>query len=481
VQELSDNALLQEYVERDSGEAFAALVTRHVNKVYSIALRHTRNPHQAEEITQAVFVILAKKARDLSRAVILSGWLCRTARLTALTFLRSEIRRARREQEANMQNLPNETESELWPQIAPLLDAAMAGLSKADYHAIVLRFFDGKSLKEIGVVLGASEDTVRKRVNRAVEKLRLFFTKRGVVVPAAALTAAMAANSVQGAPIVLAKTATAVALTKGATASASTLALTKGALEIMALSKTKTAIVVALGVLLFGGTAGITVKEVSAYRGEVWQRKYDTSILNTITPQTKILPALRSHDPNLHAWGGGNGKWVGLGVGSIAIVQAAYDVSLGRMIFSVPMPEGSYDFISCRRDAPQEALQQAIKNRFGLVGRRVLIETNVLALTLRKRDAPGLQPSTDPADQNNNLGPDNIMCVYAPMSKLVEYLEDVLGTTVVDRTGLTGYFDIYVHWDGKPEGLKQVMLPQLGMELVPGRENVEFVVVEKAN
>src|SRR6267142_6484339 len=133
MQELDDIALLRQYTEQNSEEAFATLVTRHVNKVYSVALRHTRNPHQAEEITQAVFVILARKANKLRRHVALSGWLYQTARLTAVTFIRSEIRRARREQEAHMQTLLNENESDssrqsgaetnIWTQIAPLLDA----------------------------------------------------------------------------------------------------------------------------------------------------------------------------------------------------------------------------------------------------------------------------------------------------------------------------------------------------------------------
>ena len=185
--ELDDSVLLKEYVEHGSEEAFATLVARHVNKVYSIALRHTRNAHQAEEITQAVFVILARKSRQLSKRVILSGWLCRTARLSAVTFVRSEIRRTRREQEAHMENLLNESESEVWPQIAPLLDAAMAGLSEADHDAVALRFFDGKSMKEIGAALGASEDATKMRVNRAVEKLRIFFTRRGIVCSAAVM------------------------------------------------------------------------------------------------------------------------------------------------------------------------------------------------------------------------------------------------------------------------------------------------------
>src|SRR4029078_7946566 len=114
MQELDDIALLREYVERDSQETFGVLVSRHVNKVYSVAMRHTRNPHQAEEITQAVFVILARKARRLGKRVILSGWLCQTARLASVTLIRGEIRRARREQEAHTQNQLDKAESVLW-------------------------------------------------------------------------------------------------------------------------------------------------------------------------------------------------------------------------------------------------------------------------------------------------------------------------------------------------------------------------------
>src|SRR6058998_467959 len=226
--ELNDNVLLKEYVEHGSDEAFATLVALHVNKVYSIALRHTRNAHQAEEITQAVFVLLARKSRQLGKRVILSGWLCRSARLSAVTFARSEIRRTRREQEAHMQNLLNESEPEVWPQIAPLLDTAMAGLSEADHDAVALRFFDGKSMKEIGAALGTSEDAVKMRVNRAVERLRIFFTRRGIVCSAAALTAAISANAVQAAPIGLAVTiSTAAALSGTAIATTATTTATK--------------------------------------------------------------------------------------------------------------------------------------------------------------------------------------------------------------------------------------------------------------
>src|SRR5689334_6254148 len=112
--EIDDMALLREYVLRNSEPAFSTLVSRHIDLVYSAALRQVGNHHSAEEITQAVFVILARKAPSLSPGTILPGWLFRTARLTAANHLRSEIRRARREQEAFMQSNPHDDSDHLW-------------------------------------------------------------------------------------------------------------------------------------------------------------------------------------------------------------------------------------------------------------------------------------------------------------------------------------------------------------------------------
>lgn len=265
MQELDDNSLLREYVEHDSQEAFAVLVARHVNKVYSAALRQTRNPHQAQEITQAVFVILAKKSARFGEKVILSGWLYQTARLTARTFIRGEIRRTRREQEAHLQTMPNDTESDVWPEMAPLLDSAMGALNEKDRHAIVLRFFDGKSMKEIGMAMGASEDAAKMRLSRAVDRLRVFFSKRGITVPSAVLTATISANSVQAAPIGLAKATFAVAITKGATATASTSTLIKGALKVMAWSQAKPIIVAGIVALFATGTIVVLGKNAAPH------------------------------------------------------------------------------------------------------------------------------------------------------------------------------------------------------------------------
>ena len=250
-----DMALLREYAQRNSEEAFAALVSRHVNLVYSVALRQVCDPHLAEEITQAVFVILARKAKSLNVKTVLSGWLCRTTRYASANALTTQRRRQHREQEAYMQSILSESESEAWTQIAPLLDTALAHLGETDHNAIVLRFFEGKSMKEVGAALGANEEAAKKRVNRAVEKLQKFFLKHGMPSTTANLAGAISANSVQTAPAMLAKTATAIALAKGAAASTSTLTLIKGALKIMAWTKMKTAAVVGLSVILTASVA----------------------------------------------------------------------------------------------------------------------------------------------------------------------------------------------------------------------------------
>ena len=132
----------------------------------------------------------------------------------------------------SMLNEPATDTAETWTHIAPLLDAAMEKLGKKDHDAVVLRFFENRNFRDVGAVLGASEDAAKMRVSRALEKLRKFFGKRGVVSTAAIIAGAMAANSVQAAPATLAKSASAAAIAKGAAASTSTLTLIKGALNL---------------------------------------------------------------------------------------------------------------------------------------------------------------------------------------------------------------------------------------------------------
>lgn len=260
---LDDHQLLAEFARGDSEAAFAALVQRHINLVYSVALRQTGNPHAAEEITQAVFIILARKATALSPKTILSGWLYQTARLTAANYQRTEARRVRREQEAFMQSQQEEPHTdEAWQRITPLLDVALGKLGERDRNAIVLRFFEGKSLGEVGAELGASEDAAKMRVNRALEKLRKIFGKRGVMLTTTLIAGAVSANSVQAAPAGLAVTVAAAA--KGTLVSATITTLVKGTMQTMTWLKLKLAAGVGLAVLVAGGMTTIALSSDSA-------------------------------------------------------------------------------------------------------------------------------------------------------------------------------------------------------------------------
>jgi RNA polymerase sigma factor (sigma-70 family) len=222
MQQTDNSVLLRQYAEDHSDEAFAELVTRHIDLVYSVALRHVGDPHQAEEVTQAVFITLAKKATQLRHDKALSSWLFQATRLTASNFVRGETRRHRREQEAHMQAVLNESRSDDWPSIAPWLDDAVAGLSEKDRLVIVLRFYEGRNLREVGAALGASEDAAQKRISRAIERLREYLAKHGVPIGASGLVVAISANAVQAAPVGLAIAVSTAAALAGTAVSAPT-------------------------------------------------------------------------------------------------------------------------------------------------------------------------------------------------------------------------------------------------------------------
>jgi uncharacterized protein (TIGR03435 family) len=389
-----------------------------------------------------------------------------------------------------LQSILNESEPSAWPQIAPLLDGAMEQLGQKEHDAVVLRFFEGKNFKEIGSALGATEDAAKMRVNRALEKLRKVFTKRGVVSTTAIIAGAISANSIQAAPMVLAKSVTAVAVAKGAAASGSTLTLIKGALKLMAWTKAKTAMVAGAAVFLTAGTATVVVRETRSHDEwfELSGAKLAPANLLLIRPSPFSEQRVMMLDPGR----------LGQRATLKDMLLAAHGLPSGRneftpirVILPASLPQGYFDYLITLPGDFKREFQTKIRKQFGLVGQMETIGTNVLLLKLQTPHAPGLRPSQGGTRRVTFKGygggqyeVQGLCGTNVPMSTLTGYVENKLKIPVVDKTGLEGNVDFVLHYPmgsrlEDQENLKTSLLNELGLELVPGREPVEMLVIEK--
>ncbi len=260
----NDHDLLGQFTREESQDAFTALVNRHLNLVYSAALRQVRSPQLAEEVCQTVFTQLACNAAKMEPDTVLTAWLYRVTRHAAIDVVRREARRQAREQIAFEMSHMSDTSTD-WAHIEPLLDEAMHSLGDAERTAVLLRYFENKSLREVGEALGASEDAAQKRVTRALEHLREHLSKRNVAVGASGLAVLVSANAIQGAPAGLAGTVAVGALAAStALSSSAAVAITK-TIAMTTLQKT-IIIVVAAGAV---ATGYYQARRVSSLREEV--------------------------------------------------------------------------------------------------------------------------------------------------------------------------------------------------------------------
>jgi uncharacterized protein (TIGR03435 family) len=355
-------------------------------------------------------------------------------------------------------------------------------------------FFQNKNLREVGLALGASEDAAKMRVNRALEKLRKIFGKRGISLTTAIIAAAVSANSVQAAPVGLAATVTATAV-KGAVISSSTLTLIKGALKIMAWSNAKTAIVAGVGILLAAGITSVGIKEIRTRYHYSWQvPKASPEMILKTPPQVVIVPTIFTQNGGKFCDYTGGGA-MGICQPVTNIVRSVYAHDIYRMIISPGLPEGRYDFFAkLPSSSPtfwQTALKEALKSKLGVVGKPEIHVTDVLLLRYKNPNAGGLKPYGSlirslklEANIRSISGTNSAACLVSPISKLQDFLEVMLEIPVVDQTELKGLYDFKLTWDNSDqtrvtESIKQSLLDQLGFELVPTNMPFEMLVVEK--
>jgi RNA polymerase sigma factor (sigma-70 family) len=247
-----DHALLRAYAVGHSEEAFRALVERHLALVRGVARRLVRDDALAQDVTQAVFILLARKAGSLRPGTVVAGWLYQTTRRVAWQALRADRRRQRHHEElANMQQGPDS--DSLWQELAPHLEQAMARLADRDRDAVLLRYFENQSFADVAQALNLSEAAAKMRVGRALEKLRTSIHRAGVPVPAAALGAVLAAHAAPSAQAAMVATVATAVLSPGSAGIATTTLIQS--LEVMTWNKMKTLAVAALIALLLAGGA----------------------------------------------------------------------------------------------------------------------------------------------------------------------------------------------------------------------------------
>jgi uncharacterized protein (TIGR03435 family) len=262
----------------------------------------------------------------------------------------------------------------------------------------------------------------------------------------------------------------------------------------MAWTKAKTAIAVGIGALFIAGVTTVTVKKFEAYHafyGSWRALGINSTVLEQTPPQVKILPTKFAGTDGGLAENNNFTKWGGLNVPVSTIAYVAYQWSPGRVIFDTSPPKEKYDFITTRAPFAYEDLQRELQKTLRYTGHRETREADVLLLKVKTPNAPGLKPpvtggADDYAQRGRYIALDRpLSSETAPYAGLNRFLEQAFEIPVIDQTGLTQHFSIDLQWPrqttraGALKAVKQAILDQLGLELVPARQKVELLVMQK--
>jgi hypothetical protein len=321
--------------------------------------------------------------------------------------------------------------------------------------------------------------------------LHRFLSKRGISSTTALIAGAISACSIQAAPVALANSVTAVALTKGALASGSTAALSQGVLQLMAWTKVKTAAVVGALVLLAVGSAIVVAGKTRAARFETAFAKADAQTLDRAPAGLVLRPSRFSDriDPAVQS----GGRFLGRTMPVFWLFSFAYEFPWwDRVVLPADAPRGTYDLLLALPDHPKEALREEIRRQLGFSARRETRMTDVLFLEINDAIGPELRvtrggrPTLEFTGWHTYSSSGMLAAANQPASRLASFLEDRLAWPVLDRTGLTGNYDITLHWNAQSNEpsenaeIQGAFLHQLGLKLAPGRAALEMLVVEKA-
>jgi RNA polymerase sigma factor (sigma-70 family) len=266
---MTDQELLDAFARQKDQRAFAELVTRHMDWVYSCAKRLVREEELARDVAQAVFVLLSRKAARLRGHPQIAGWLFKATRYSASNAMKQLARRRRHEREAwEMKKQLASGEEANWEEMWPALDEAVRELTSSDRDTVLLRFYQGQSAAQMGAAMGVSEEAAKKRLQRALERLRNRLTGKGISEGVSGLAVVLATKVTQAAPTGLAQSAASVATTSGAATLSS--AIAKAASNAMWWAKAKIAAGIVIAVGAAAGTGyGVTHRALAQAPGAV--------------------------------------------------------------------------------------------------------------------------------------------------------------------------------------------------------------------